>query len=160
MWGDVAPMRNPHKLSRKGAKFIGSFEGLRLTAYRDPVGILTIGYGHTGPDVRPGQQISRRKALQLLRKDAGIAAAAVHGRVKVALNQAQFDALVSFTYNVGTGGFASSTLLQRLNAGRYRAAADQLLQWDKAGGSTLPGLTRRRAAERRVFLHGYRRKHR
>lgn len=147
--------RRPKKLSRKGVKFIGSFEGLRLVAYRDPVGIWTIGYGHT-QGVRAGQRISKRKAERLLRKDAGLAASYVRTYVRVPLKQHQFDMLVSFAYNVGVGAFRSSTLLRYLNVANYRGAADQLLEWTKAGGTELPGLVRRRRAERRVFLHGYR----
>lgn len=154
-------MRRPRKLSRKGARFVAAFEGFRATPYRaipsEPH--LTIGFGHYGPDVKPEMRWSRRKALRILRKDARWAGQAVRGAVKVPLKQHQFDALVSAVFNLGPGDImveSRSTLLRHLNAGRYRAAADQLPRWNRAGGSPLAGLTRRRNAERRVFLHGYR----
>ena len=139
--------------------FIKGFEGLRLTAYRDAVGVLTIGWGHTG-DVQPGQQISLHQAEVLLDLDANRAAAAVRRRVKVPLTPAQFDALVSFTFNLGEGRLAASTLLRQLNAGDYRGAAEELLRWDKGTVRgrkvALPGLTRRRWAERELFMRGVR----
>lgn len=139
-------------LSPHGAEMIGGFEGLRLTAYRDAVGVLTIGYGHTGADVKPGQRISTATALALLRRDAQSAEAAVERAVKVPLTQGQFDALVSLTFNIGGGALASSTLVRKLNAGDVKGAANQFLRWDKAGGRTLLGLSRRRRAERALFL--------
>lgn len=144
-------MLRGRRFSRHGARFIAKFEGFSSTPYRDPVGVWTIGYGTTdgvGPGTRP---ISRRKALRLLRRDARIAARAVRRVVKVKLTQNQFDALVSFTYNVGVGAFQSSTLLRLLNEGRYHQAADEFLRWDFGGGQQLAGLTRRRRAERRLF---------
>lgn len=152
--------RHPHKLSRKGVKLIASFEGYRATPYRASAGEewLTIGYGHYGPDVRHGMKWSRRKARKVLRKDAANAADAVRTYVRVPLKQHQFDVLVSFTYNVGVGAFVDSTLLMKLNQGHYREAADQLQRWTKAGSETLLGLVRRRSTERRIFLHGYRRR--
>jgi len=139
--------------------FIKGFEGLRLTAYRDAVGVLTIGWGHTG-DVQPGQQIGLHQAEILLELDANRAAAAVRRRVKVPLTPGQFDALVSFTFNLGEGRLAESTLLRQLNAGDYRGAAEELLRWDKGTVRgrkvALPGLTRRRWAERELFMRGVR----
>ena len=98
-------------LSQKGIDLIKEFEGLRLKAYRDPVGVLTIGYGHTGSDVKVGQVISQTRAEQLLKGDTGWAQDAVRRSVKVPLSQGQFDALTSFTYNLGGGALASSTLV-------------------------------------------------
>ena len=139
--------------------FLKGFEGLKLTAYRDAVGVLTIGWGHTG-DVQPGQQISLHQAEILLELDANRAAAAVRRRVKVPLTPSQFDALVSFTFNLGEGRLAESTLLRQLNAGDYRGAAEELLRWDKGTVRghkvALPGLTRRRWAERELFMRGVR----
>lgn len=154
-------MRKPSKLSKRGTKLIASFEGFRSTPYRvssaEPH--LTIGYGHMGPDVHHGMKWSRRKARKVLRKDAAQAAAAVRTYVRAPLKQHQFDVLVSFAYNVGIGAFIDSTLLIKLNQGHYRDAAAQLQRWTKDGnGQELLGLVRRRSTERRIFLHGYRKR--
>lgn len=139
--------------------FIKSHEGLRLNAYRDPVGIWTIGYGHTA-SAKPGQVITRAQADNLFLKDVQEAEKAVKSLVKVPLNQNQFGALVSFVFNAGAFKFRGSTLLRKLNAGDYKGAADEFLRWDKAGCNTgagcqrLPGLTKRRAEERNFFLGG------
>ncbi|MBD3880822.1 glycoside hydrolase family protein [Phormidium tenue FACHB-886] len=139
------------KTNQSGVDLIKSFEGLRLTAYRDPVGVLTIGYGTT-TGVFEGQRISESQAEAFLKKDLERFERAVNNSVKVSLNSNQFAALVSFTYNVGEGALASSTLLQYLNQGNYQGAADQLLRWNKGDGVELAGLTRRRKAERAMFL--------
>lgn len=120
-------------------------------AYTCPAGVLTIGYGHT-KNVQPGQVITEEEAEALLRADCADAEAAVARLVKVPLNQSQFDALVSFTFNVGAGNLERSTLLRRLNAGNYERAADEMLRWDRGGGRVLKGLTLRRDAERALFL--------
>lgn len=139
-------------------ELIKAHEGLRLNAYRDPVGVWTIGYGHAGKDVRAGQSITVYQALDLLKLDMDKAAAAVNRRVKVPLNQGQFDALVSFVFNLGEGRLAESTLLQKLNGGDYAAAANELLRWNKSTVNgrkvALRGLTRRREAEKALFLGG------
>ena len=138
-------------LSQKGIDLIKEFEGLRLKAYRDPVGVLTIGYGHTGRDVKPGQVISQARAEQLLKGDTGWAQDAVRRSVKVPLSQGQFDALTSFTYNLGAGALASSTLVKKLNARDYAGAQKEFGRWVHAGGEVLAGLVRRRAAEAKMF---------
>ncbi|MGJ3251504.1 MAG: lysozyme [Elainellaceae cyanobacterium] len=138
-------------MNAKGLRLIKSFEGLRLEAYLDPVGIWTIGYGTTS-GVRPGMEITAAEAEDLLKRDLRRFEAAVSRNVKVPINDDQFSALVSFTYNVGEGALASSTLLKLLNQGDIRGAADQFLRWNKAGGRVLAGLTRRRKAERALFL--------
>ena len=132
---------------------IGEFEGLRLKAYKDPVGIWTIGFGTTD-GVTPGMTITKRKAEELLLDDILTQRIpAIRGRVKVPLSNNEICALVSFTYNVGNGAFAKSTLLRRLNAKEPRSAvADEFLKWNKARGWVLAGLTRRRKAERLLFL--------
>lgn len=134
------------------------FEGLRLTAYRDAVGVLTIGYGHTGPDVRPGLTIDRARADQLLAQDLAEAESAVSRLVKVPLSDNQFGALVSFAFNVGTSGFAGSTLLKKLNAGNYDAVPGELAKWNKGTVNgkkvAIPGLTNRRAAEAGIWAAG------
>jgi GH24 family phage-related lysozyme (muramidase) len=143
------------KISDAGLELIIRFEGLRLEAYLDPVGIWTIGCGHTGPEVRRGLKISRPRAMQLLREDVREAEEAVTRLVQRPLNQAQFDALVSFAFNAGGGALAQSTLLRRLNAGDRAAAQREFAKWVKGtiGGRkvTLPGLVRRRAAEAKMF---------
>lgn len=127
-------------------------EGLRLTAYLDTGGVWTIGYGHTGADVREGLTIPLSEAERLLTRDLKVAEGHVNDAVKVKLTQNQFDALVSFVYNVGGGAFRSSTLLKLLNAGDYEGAANQLPRWNKDNGKVIPGLTNRRHEERDLFL--------
>ncbi|MBM2884524.1 muraminidase [Chromobacterium amazonense] len=138
--------------SSNGIQLIQQFEGLRLTAYQDSVGVWTIGYGHTGPDVRAGLSISDSQATQLLSQDLRRFEQGVSNLVKVAINQNQFDALISFSYNLGLGNLQSSTLLRLLNQGDYRGASGQFPLWDKAGGKVLPGLQKRRQAEQALFL--------
>ena len=126
-------------------------ESCRLTAYPDPVGIWTIGYVHTGPDVHPGLVISKDQAESLLEADLANAELAVNTYVKVPLTQHQFDALVDFTFNVGSGNLLHSSLLKYLNEKDYAAADAEFQKWDLAGGKKLPGLTARRAAEAALF---------
>ncbi len=146
--------REPSWKLALAARFIAPWEGLMTTAYRDSGGILTIGYGHTGPDVYEGQTITKAKALALLASDLRSAAAAVNRNVKVPLTVRERIAAISFTFNVGEGGLQSSTFLRELNAGNRRSAADALLMWVRdADGSVLLGLQRRRRAERWLFLH-------
>ncbi len=144
------------RTSENGVELIKRFEGLELEAYQDIAGIWTIGYGHTGADVQPGMKISERDAEELLRRDLKPREQAVEGAVKVPLNQNEFDALVSFVYNVGAAAFRGSTALKRLNKGDRVGAADALTWWNKAtvGGvlREVLGLTRRRAAEKALFL--------
>jgi lysozyme len=144
------------RVSPQGIELIKRFEGLELEAYQDIGGVWTVGYGHTGPDVRPGMKITERMAEALLRDDLRSREAAVRRLVRVALNQNEFDALASFVYNVGEGAFAKSTALKRLNRGDRLGAAQALQWWNKAtiGGGLRPvaGLTRRRTAESAVFM--------
>lgn len=140
------------KTSTNGVNLIQQFEGLRLQAYQDSVGIWTIGYGHTGADVKPGLKISQDQATSLLEKDLARFEAGVNKLVSVPLTQNQFDALVSFSYNLGIGSLQSSTLLKLLNAKNYQGAAEQFPRWNKAGGDVLAGLTKRRLAEQGLFL--------
>lgn len=142
------------RTSDAGLALIQEFEGCRLTVYRDSVGVLTIGYGHTGKDVRSGLHISQDEASALLRIDVRSAEDDIHTQIQAPLTQPQFDALVSFVFNLGGGNLHKSTLRKLLNAGDYRAAADEFLKWDRAGGKKLAGLTRRREAERALFLSG------
>jgi spore coat assembly protein SafA len=137
-------------LSQNGLDLIKGFEGLRLSAYQDSAGVWTIGYGHTG-NVKPGDRITQAQAEGLLQKDTAWAQQAVRDQVKVPLTQGQFDALTSFTFNLGAGALAKSTLLSKLNAGDYAGAQAEFGKWVHAGGQVLRGLVRRRAAEAELF---------
>lgn len=139
------------KVSNNGINLVKRFEGLELKAYRDSVGILTIGYGHTHA-VKAGDIITGEQADAFLREDLQVAELTVNTNVKVKLTQGQFDALVSFVFNLGSGNFVKSTLIKKLNVGDYAGAADEFGKWVNAGGKKLPGLVKRRAAEREVFL--------
>lgn len=142
--------------SEKGIALIKQFEGCKLTAYQDSVGVWTIGYGWTQPvdgkPIRAGMTIKQETAERLLKTGLVSYESDVSRLVKVGLSQGQFDALVSFTYNLGARSLSTSTLLRKLNAGDYAGAADEFLRWNKAGGKVLNGLTRRREAERALFL--------
>jgi lysozyme len=139
------------RISKNGIDLIKSWEGCRANAYLCPAGIWTIGYGHT-KTVTPGMKIDYTKADSLLLEDLKRFESAIRQLVKVPLNQNQFDALVSFTFNVGEGAFKGSTLLRLLNAGNYNAAAAQFGKWVYAGKKVLPGLVARREAEYQLFI--------
>lgn len=139
------------RTSQRGLSLIKSFEGLRLLAYRDAVGVWTIGYGATR-GVKPGMSITKEQAERMLFNDVQRFEPEVERLVQVPLSANQWDALVSFTYNLGAANLESSTLLRKLNAGDYAGAAEQFPRWNKAGGKVLPGLVRRREAERVLFL--------
>ena len=139
------------EVSQAGLELIKEFEGFRSNAYRDSVGVATIGYGHT-KGVRMGDVITRAQGEAFLLGDTQDAQEAVERLVTVPLTQNQYDALVSFTFNLGSGNLASSTLLKKLNDGDYPGAADEFPRWVHAGGKKLEGLVRRRNAERRLFL--------
>jgi lysozyme len=143
------------RVSESGVELIKRFEGLALDSYQDIAGVWTIGYGHTetaGPD----QKISEREADELLRRDLKPRERAVDQLASVPLNQNEFDALVSFIYNVGIDAFKGSTTRKRLNRNDRLGAADALTWWNKATVNgvlrEVTGLTRRRAAERAIFL--------
>ncbi|HHA1955696.1 lysozyme [Enterobacter ludwigii] len=142
--------------SEKGIALIKEFEGCKLTAYQDSVGVWTIGYGWTQPvdgkPIRAGMTIKQETAERLLKTGLVSYESDVSRLVKVGLTQEQFDALVAFTYNLGARSLSTSTLLRKLNAGDYSGAAEEFLRWNKAGGKVLNGLTRRREAERALFL--------
>ena len=139
------------KVSAAGINLIKEFEGVRLKAYKCPAGVYTIGVGHTSaagpPVVKPGMEITNAQAMKILAQDLVQFEDGVEAAVKVPLSQNQFDALVSFAFNVGLGAFQKSTLLRKLNAGQYDAVPAELMKWTKAGGTELPGLVRRRRAE-------------
>ncbi|WP_254609759.1 lysozyme [Burkholderia lata] len=139
------------KINQAGLGLIKQFAGLRLSAYYNVVGILTIGYGHTGPDVKPGLTITEAKADELLNSDLARFESGVGDLVKVPLSANQFSALVSFSWDQGLRTLRSSTLLRLLNQGDYRGAAQQFRSWDKAGGQERKTLLMRRDAERALF---------
>lgn len=143
------------KTSKAGIDLIHSFESLRLKAYPDPGSKdgkpWTNGWGSTGSDIGPGTVWTKEKADQRFASDLSKFEQAVSLLVKVPLTQNQFDALVSFTYNLGIGSLKSSTLLKLLNASDYNGAGLQLLRWDKNDGKVMAGLTRRRKAELKMF---------
>jgi len=138
-------------LAELGLDLLKSFEQCRLSAYRDSAGIPTIGWGHTDA-VRMTDTCSQDQADHWLVMDVQAAVNACDANAPKNLTQNQFDALVVFTFNVGVGAEAHSTLLAKLNAGDMAGAADEFLKWDHAGGVVVPGLTRRRQAERALFL--------
>jgi lysozyme len=139
------------KINEAGLDLIKSFEGLRLHAYLDGGGVPTIGYGHI-KGVRMGQIISDEQATEFLREDLHEAETGVDKRVPTDISENQFAACVSLAFNIGIGAFGGSTLVRRLSAGDERGAADQFLKWNKDNGKVVAGLTRRRQAERALFL--------
>lgn len=141
---------NIMKTSDRGIQAIEGYEGIRLKAYLDSVNVPTIGVGHT-LGVHMGDVITKEQAEEFLRADLEDAEYAVNKYVLMPINQSQFDALVSFVFNLGSGAFKGSTLLKRLNAGLYQEAANEFLKWNQAGGKVLAGLAARRAAERAMF---------
>lgn len=153
---DASPA--PRRINAAGLAIIKEFEGLELTAYRCPAGIWTIGWGHTGPDVRPGLTITGARAEELLAADLREFEAGVARLAPVASDN-QFSALVSFAFNVGLDedgdsiaeGLGDSTLLRKHNAGDFEGAARQFAKWNTAKGHVLPGLSRRRAMEAGLY---------
>lgn len=140
--------------SAAGIALIKRFEGCRLVAYKavPTEQYWTIGYGHYGPDVDKNMTITQAQANAYLKKDLAKFEKAVSDYVKIALNQNQFDALVSFCYNCGAGALSGSTLLKKLNTKDYAGAAKEFLSWNKSSGKVLAGLITRRAAEMALFL--------
>lgn len=136
--------------SQDGIDLIKKFEGCRLTAYQDSVGVWTIGYGST-KDIKKGMKISKLMADGFLRDDLEEAEEAVNELVDADLTQNEFDALASFTFNLGRGNLANSTLLKKLNAGDKSGASEEFTRWVYAGGKELEGLVRRRKAEQALF---------
>ena len=138
-------------ISDEGLSLIKDFEGLRTEAYLDSVLIPTIGYGHT-KDVQLGDTCTEEQATEWLRNDVGSAEKCVNNSVKVGMTQGQFDALVSWVFNLGCGRLKSSSVLSKLNAGDDVGAAESMVKYDRAGGQVIAGLTRRREAEKALFL--------
>ena len=144
---------SPHGLAK-----LKQWEGLKTKAYLDSGGVWTIGYGHTAmaglPKPHKGMVITEREAEEILLRDLTQYENTVEQSVKVKLNDNQFAALVSFTYNVGIGAFKKSTLLKKLNNGNFDAVPSELMKWVKAGGKKLQGLVNRRRAEGYLWIEG------
>lgn len=155
------------ELGVRGRKLIQAFERCErklpdstIAAYQDGGGVWTIGWGHTGPEVKQGMVITQGRADQLFEQDVASFVRDVNFLVKVPLTQNQFDALVSFSYNVGSDidadtkaeGLGDSTLLRKLNAGDYAGAAAEFPKWCNDNGKVVAGLVRRRKAEAELFL--------
>jgi len=139
------------KISEKGIEFLKQREGEKLTRYLDSVGKPTIGVGHL---ILPGEDyehITPEQSTELLKKDLEWAEKAVNSLVRVALSQNQYDALVSFVFNVGEHALTISTLLKKLNSSDYKGAADEFLKWNMAGGKRIQGLANRRELEKKLF---------
>ena len=143
----MTPSKNCYDLIKK-------FEGCKLEDYPDPATHgepITIGVGHTG-GVKLGDVITQEQADEYLVNDVAYSAKAVNQMVSEKITQNQFDALVSFAFNLGTGNLRNSTLLKKLNKDDFENAANEFLKWDMASGHQMAGLTRRRKAERALFL--------
>ncbi len=142
------------RISNKGRDFIKGFESLRLVAYPDPATggkPWTIGWGHT-KGVKPGDRITQEQAEQFLSDDLAVFELSVNSVINRPMTQNQFDAMVSLAFNIGGPEFAGSTLVKKFNAGDVLGAADQFPRWKFGNGKVMPGLVRRRAAERETFL--------
>ena len=141
------------RINKAGLDLIKKFEGLRLKSYKCPGGKWTIGYGHTGQSIKSGQTITEHQADAILDVDVdkferGVLAA-LDGHP---VTENQFSALVSFAFNLGTAALARSSLLKKLKAGDIAGAAAEFMKWQYAAGKVLPGLLKRRAEERALFL--------
>lgn len=139
------------RTGQRGIDLIKSFEDLRLEAYRDSVGIWTIGYGHTGPEVRAGDTITARQADMLLEADLLTAERGVLDALDM-YRPSEFDACVSLTFNVGVKAFKNSTLVKLHNVGNRLGASKEFPRWSKASGAELRGLLRRRFVEAALYL--------
>ena len=142
--------RKRMNISKEGIDLIKHFEGCELTAYKCPAGVWTIGYGHI-KDVKEGMKITENQADEMLENELVEYEGYINNMVTVPLTQNQFDAMVSWVYNLGGGNLGASTLLKVLNAGDYDGVPAQIMRWNKAGGKVLEGLTRRRQAEADMF---------
>jgi lysozyme len=149
--GDDLVKSGARQIGPAGLALIKKWEGCRLTAYKDIVGVWTVGYGSTGPHVKQGLTLTQDQADKLLQDDLDRFEASVDKNAPTA-SQNQFDAMVSLAFNIGTGAFEKSTLLRKLKAGDTAGAADAFLSWVNAGGRKVQGLVNRRADERRLFL--------
>ena len=137
-------------ISKEGIDLIKEFEGCELTAYRCSANVLTIAYGRI-KGVKEGDTCTKEQAEEWLHEELTEYESYINDMVEVSLLQNQFDALVSWVYNLGPSNLKSSTLLKVLNAGEYKSVPEQIKRWNKAGGKVLEGLTRRRQAEALLF---------
>ena len=148
--------KQSNNLSDNGMKLLEQFEGLRLEAYLDSAGIYTIGFGTIkypdGSKVKKGDKITKDQAKEYKLHDLKEFESTVNTSVTAPLSQNQYDALVSLSYNIGSGAFKNSTLLKKLNNGDYKGAAEQFLVWNKVNSKKVQGLVNRREAERNLFL--------
>lgn len=144
------------KTSEDGLKLIEKFEGCCLKAYRCPANVLTIGYGHTSaagaPEVTEGLVITKDQAMEILRRDIAAFERELNSMLTCKVTQHQYDALMSFMYNVGVGALRKSTLLKRVNAGQFDMVRAEFMKWTRGGGRELPGLVARRRAEADLFI--------
>lgn len=141
-----------YRVSQTGIDLVKKYEGFSEIPYRCPAGKLTIGYGHLIKLGENYKSIDRESAEKTLAEDLKIAQDTIDKNVKIKLTSAQYDALVSLVYNIGENNFRNSTLLKKLNSGDYTEVANQFGRWVKAGNKKLPGLVKRRAEERKLFL--------
>lgn len=137
-------------MSQAGIEFLKRLEGVRLKAYLDSVGVATIGIGST-KGVKLGDVITMEECEKRLKEDLKVAEDAVNRMIGCPLNQNQFDALCSFTFNVGAGALSKSTLKRKLNSHDYTGASNELLRWVHGNGRILKGLVKRRASEKALF---------
>lgn len=142
-------------IGQKGIALIKHFEGCRLTAYKCPAGIWTIGYGHTGyvsgKKIKEGMTITQQGADTLLSQDISLFVKAVNASLTGTITQNQFDALVSFAYNIGINAFKISTLLKLVNQKKFNLIHDEFLKWDKVNKKSCEGLKNRRIKESELF---------
>lgn len=153
MVGKDTPVLKHMRVSNEGVNFIKRWEGFRSEAYVCPAGVWTIGYGHTHT-AKEGMCVTELQADYMLRRDLDYFGTKVASALKIQVNQEQFDALVSFAYNVGVGAYQTSTLLEKLNQGNFHAAAQEFDRWVHAKSKVLPGLVNRRKEEKEMFLKG------
>ena len=137
-------------ISQEGISLIKKFEGCEYNAYKCAADVLTIGYGHT-KDVKEGDLVTQQEAENLLAEDLKEFENYINDMVTVPLNQNQFDALVSWVFNLGPANLKASTMLKVINIGNYENVPEQIKRWNKAGGKVLDGLIRRREAESLMF---------
>ncbi len=139
------------KTGQHGIDLIKKYESCKLTAYKCPAGVWTIGYGHT-QGVKQGDKIDQNQADKFLGDDLKESENDINAACRKELTQWQFDALVSFVFNVGYGAFRSSTLLKYINMGKFTQAALEFAKWNRSNGKVLDGLTKRRESERLLFV--------
>ena len=141
------------KVSEKCINLIKEFEGLKLETYICSGGKKTIGYGHTNT-VKENMTITKERAEELLKNDLNRFEEGVTRLVGLPIHQFMFDSLVSFSFNLGLGNLQSSTLLKKVNLGKFKECENEFVKWNKADGKVLEGLTKRRIAERDLFMQG------